>query len=65
MTWFSLLQTAISLSMTEAEYIALSREEREVLPLRELILEIKPILEISEAKLQDAQSLKITKVPRN
>ena len=36
---------------TEAEYIALSTAAREVLSLRELILEIKPILNIPEAKL--------------
>ena len=38
--------------MIEAEYIALSTATREVLPLRELILEIKSILDIPEAKLQ-------------
>lgn len=38
--WFSRLQTEIALSTTEAEYMALSVAAREVLPLRELMLEI-------------------------
>ena len=40
-TWFSRLQTEIALSTTEAEYMALSLAAREVLPLRELVVELK------------------------
>ena len=39
-TWFSRLQTEIALSTTEAEYIALSTAAREVIPMRELMIEI-------------------------
>ena len=49
--WFSKIQQEICLSTTEAEYVALSTAAREVLPLRELILEIKDILKIPEADL--------------
>lgn len=38
--WFSRLQSEISLSTTEAEYIALSTAARELLPMRELLSEI-------------------------
>ena len=54
-TWFSRLQTEIALSTTEAEYIALSTAAREVLPLREMILELKPILNISEVELEQSE----------
>ena len=50
-TWFSRLQTEIALSTTEAEYIALSTAAREVLPLREMVTELKTILDIPNAKL--------------
>ena len=50
-TYFSRLQSEIALSTTEAEYIALSTAAREVLPLRELIIELKSILNIPEAEL--------------
>ena len=50
-SWFSRIQTEISLSTTEAEYIALSTAAREVLPLRELIIELKEFIEIPEADL--------------
>ena len=46
------MQASIALSTTEEEYIALLTAAREVLFLRRLILEIKLILEIPEAKLQ-------------
>ena len=49
--WFSRLQQEITLSTTEAEYVALSTAAREVLPLRELVLEIKDILNIPETEL--------------
>ena len=38
--WFSRLQQEISLSTTEAEYIALSTAAREILPMRDLLVEI-------------------------
>ena len=38
--WVSCLQTEISLSMTEAEYIALSQSMRDVVPLMNLLSEI-------------------------
>ena len=49
--WLSRLQTETALSTTEAEYIALSTAAREVLPLREIILELKLFLKIPEASL--------------
>ena len=48
-TWFSRLQTEISLSTTEAEYIVLSTAARKVLSLREMVIELKPILDIPAA----------------
>ena len=45
-TWFSLLQTEISLSTTEAEYIALSTAARELLPMREMFIELAKYLTI-------------------
>ena len=51
-TWFSRLQTEIALSTTEAEYMALSAAAREVLPLRELVHELKDILNIPETELK-------------
>jgi hypothetical protein len=39
--WASKLQTEIALSSTESEYIALSQSLREVIPLMELIKELK------------------------
>ena len=44
--WFSKLQTEISLSTTEAEYIALSTACRELLPMREMFNELRKYLEI-------------------
>lgn len=44
--WFSKLQTEISLSTTEAEYIALSTACRELLPMREMFNELKQFLDI-------------------
>ena len=38
--WFSRLQGEITLSTTEAEYVALSTAARELLPMRELLTEI-------------------------
>ena len=72
-TWFSRIQTEISLSTTEAEYIALSTAAREVLPLRELIIELKEIIEIPEADLLIRCTLfednkgaeELAKVPKN
>ena len=39
--WFSKLQTQIALSTTEAEYIALSQALRDVIPLMQLLHELK------------------------
>ena len=72
-TWFSRLQTEIALSTTEAEYIALSTAAREVLPSRELILEIKDILDILQAESNIHCTLfednidveELAKVPKN
>ena len=44
--WASKLQTEISLSTTEAEYIALSQATRELIPMRLIILELGDILNI-------------------
>lgn len=44
--WFSKLQTEISLSTTEAEYIALSTACRELLPMREMFNELRQYLNI-------------------
>jgi hypothetical protein len=38
--WGSKLQTEIALSMTEAEYIALSTSSRELIPIRRLLREL-------------------------
>ena len=43
--WFSRLQTEISLSTTEAEYIALSTACRELLPMRSLFIELGKYLQ--------------------
>ena len=72
-TWFSRIQHKIWLSTTEAEYVALSTAAREVLPFRELILEIKDILQILEAELlircthfeDNKGAEELTKVPKN
>ena len=45
-TWFSQLQTEKSLSTTEAEYIALSTAARELLPMREMFIELAKYLNI-------------------
>ena len=39
--WYSKLQTKIVLSITESEYIALSQSLKDVLPLMELLKEIR------------------------
>ena len=44
--WFSRLQSEISLSTTEAEYIALSTAARELLPMRLLLTEIATHMKI-------------------
>ena len=72
-TYIGRLQYEIALSTTEAEYISLSTVAREVLPLRELILELKPILDIPEADLKIRCTLfednkgaeELAKVPKN
>ena len=45
--WCSKLQTEISLSTTEAEYIALSQSLRDVIPLIGLLKELQEILEFT------------------
>ena len=45
-TWFSCLQTEISLSTTEAEYTALSTAARELLPMQEMFIELAKYLTI-------------------
>ncbi|EJK77403.1 hypothetical protein THAOC_00765, partial [Thalassiosira oceanica] len=40
-TWASKLQTQVALSTTEAEYIALSQSLRDVIPIMELMIELK------------------------
>ena len=45
-TWFSRLQTEISLSTTEAGYISLSTAARELLPMREMFIELAKYLNI-------------------
>lgn len=47
--WASKLQTEISLSTTEAEYIALSQSMRELIPLRRLISEISGNMSIRDS----------------
>ena len=49
--WFRHLQTEIIWSTTEAEYLPLSTAAREVFPLREMITELKPILNIPDENL--------------
>ena len=45
--WFSRMQSEISLSTTEAEYIALSTAARELLPMRHLLSEIASRMNIT------------------
>ena len=46
--WFSRIQTEIALSATESEYIALSTAARELLPMRELMIEISTLFNLKE-----------------
>ena len=70
---FSRLQTEIAPSNTEEEYMALSLAARETLSLRELLEELKDILQIPEAQLKITCALfgdnkgaeELAKVPRN
>ena len=45
--WSSKLQTEITLSTTEAEYVALSQAMREVLPLMDLMKELNTVLHLN------------------
>ena len=45
-TWVSKLQTEVALLATEAEYIALSHSMRELIPLRNLTLELQTRLDL-------------------
>ena len=47
-TWFSRRQELITLSTTEAEYVALSTAAREVLPMRELFIELQQYLKLGK-----------------
>jgi len=49
--WSSKLQTEIALSTVEAEYIALSQSLRELIPMRELLIEIAPILNLPSSEI--------------
>ena len=58
--WASKLQTEISLSTTEAEYIALSQSMRELLPMRDFLKEVNAhlkldsnVVEISSTVFED------------
>ena len=46
--WISKLQIEIALSTTEAEYIALSQSMRDMIPLMNLLGELKDVIPISE-----------------
>ena len=48
--WCSKMESEISLSTTEAEYIALSMVMRDVLPFLNLMMELKEFLPVSEAQ---------------
>ena len=48
--WSSKLQTEITLSTTEAEYVALSQAVREVLPIMELMKELSSFMDINTNK---------------
>lgn len=49
--WRSKLQTEIALSTTEVEYIDLSQSTRELLPLRELLIELSEALKLPATQL--------------
>ena len=51
-TWFIRLYTEKIMSTKVAECIALSIAAKEILPLRELLVELKTILDIPEAELK-------------
>ena len=46
-TWCSKLQTEVTLSTTEAEYIALSQALREVIPLMQLLTEVNKVFSLN------------------
>ncbi|MEJ2116200.1 MAG: Ty1/Copia family ribonuclease HI, partial [Gammaproteobacteria bacterium] len=46
--WVSKLQSEIALSMTEAEYIALSQSMRDLIPMKQLLKEVGPLCSLSE-----------------
>lgn len=69
--WVSKLQTEITLSSTEAEYIALSQSMRDIIPMMNLLEEIKSLIPITEQTptvkckiFEDNQScIKVAKAP--
>ena len=50
LTWKSKMQTEIALSTTEAEYIALSQSMREIIPILEMIHELRNVYDLSKDK---------------
>lgn len=72
LVWKSKLQTEISLSTTEAEYIALSQAMREVIPLMGILRELEKFKELKNViptmkctVFEDNQScIKLAKAPR-
>eukprot|EP00957_Ditylum_brightwellii_P156915 11942439-Ditylum_brightwellii.AAC.1 len=71
--WSSKLQTEITMSTTEAEYVALSQAIREVIPLMQLLNEVKGSIRITNEELpefkckafEDNQKcIKLAKCPR-
>ena len=48
--WSSKLQSEITLSTTEAEYVALSQAMREVIPLMDLMKELNCVLKVNTSK---------------
>ena len=50
LTWCSKLQTEISLSTTESEYIALSQEMREVIPFMNIMIEVGDVFTLHKPK---------------
>jgi len=48
--WKSKLQTEIALSTTEAEYIALSQSARDLIPFRELLIEMSKVFNLPGSK---------------
>ena len=50
-TWLSCLQTEISWSKVEVEYVVILTAARDILPLRSIVIELNPILKILTVEL--------------